>query len=174
MTDQYGLADHHCFACGGTNPIGMHLDIVLGDGTARTEWVAGPDFVGWSDRVHGGLLATVLDEVMAWAPSSDDAWAVTSSFTVRFHSPASPGESLRVVAWVDGKRRRIYSTRGEVRGPDGRLVAEASGTYLGASPTQKTELKRRYGYRPIATKTTHATSAKPTTASAVSRGGADR
>ena len=150
-------ADHHCFACGATNPIGMHLQIDLGEGEASADWSPGADFVGWSDRVHGGLLATVLDEVMAWAPTSDDAWAVTSSFTVTFHSPASPEEALRARGWVESRRRRIYSVRGEVRGQDGRIVAEARGTYLGASPSQKAELKRRYGWRPGATDATYAT-----------------
>ena len=35
----------------------------------------------------------------------------------------------------------------EVRSGE-RLVAEATGTYLGASPTQKAALKERYGWRP--------------------------
>jgi acyl-coenzyme A thioesterase PaaI-like protein len=144
---RYGFADHHCFACGNTNPIGMGLTIELGDRRASTTWVPGPDFVGWSDRVHGGLVATVLDEVMAWASGADDAWAVTSSFAVKFYSPASPGESLRAEGWVESQRRRIYEIRGEVRAGD-RLVAEATGTYLGASPSQKAELKHRYGWRP--------------------------
>jgi acyl-coenzyme A thioesterase PaaI-like protein len=147
VVSAYGFADHHCFACGSTNPIGMSLKIELGDRRASTTWIPGSDFVGWSDRVHGGLIATVLDEVMAWAPSSDDAWAVTSSFTVRFHAPVSPGERLRADGWVEGQRRRIYDVKGEVRAGD-RLIAEASGTYLAASPTQKAELKRRYGWRP--------------------------
>jgi acyl-coenzyme A thioesterase PaaI-like protein len=125
----------------------MGLKIELGDRRASTTWVPGQDFVGWSDRVHGGLVATVLDEVMAWASGAEDAWAVTSSFTVRFHSPASPGESLRAEGWVESQRRRIYEIRGEIRA-GGRLVAEATGTYLGASPSQKAELKRRYGWRP--------------------------
>ena len=141
-------ADHHCFACGSTNPIGMGLQIELGEGRAATTWSPGADFVGWRDRVHGGLIATVLDEVMAWAPSSDDAWAVTSRFAVRFHSPATPGETLRAAGWVASRRRRIYEVAGEMRAADGRLVAEATGTYLGASPSQKAELKRRYGWRP--------------------------
>lgn len=144
---RYGFADHHCFACGDTNPIGMGLRIELGERRASTTWVPGADHVGWSDRVHGGLLATVLDEVMAWAPSSDDAWAVSASFAVRFHQPVSPGEELRAEGWVESQRRRIYEVRGEVRSGD-RLVAEATGTYLGASPTQKAELKARYGSRP--------------------------
>ncbi|HJT64079.1 MAG TPA: PaaI family thioesterase [Candidatus Limnocylindria bacterium] len=145
---RYGFADHHCFACGDTNPIGMGLRIELGERRASATWVPGADYVGWSDRVHGGLVATVLDEVMAWAPSSDDAWAVTASFAVRFHHPVRPGEELRAEGWVESRRRRIYQVRGEVRSGD-RLVAEATGTYLGASPTQKAELKARYGWRPM-------------------------
>ena len=80
---RYAFADHNCFACGGQNAIGMRLEIELGDGTARTEWRAGADYVGWEDKIHGGILATLLDEVMAWAPSSYDSWAVTAE---RFRS----------------------------------------------------------------------------------------
>lgn len=145
---RYAFADHHCFACGGTNPIGMRLHIELGEGTASTTWVAGEDFVGWSDKVHGGIIATMLDEVMAWAPSSFDSWAVTAEMTIRYRSPAAPGEELRAEGRVVERRRRIYDVRGEVRGPDGRLIAEGSGRYLGASPTEKAALKERYGAAP--------------------------
>ncbi len=152
---RYAFADHNCFACGDKNPIGMRLHIELGEGTASTTWTAGKDYVGWEDKVHGGLLATLLDEVMAWAPSSYDSWAVTAEMNIRFRSPANPGETLSARGWVDKRRRRIYHVRGEVRGPDGRLIAEAQGRFLGASPTQKAALKERYGIP--ATETTQAT-----------------
>lgn len=142
---RYAFADHNCFACGTTNPIGMQLQIELGDGTARTEWTPGHDYAGWEDKVHGGLLATLLDEVMAWAPSSYDSWAVTAEMNIRYRSPADPGERLVANARVTDRRRRIYRVHGEVRGADGRLVAEADGRFLGASPTQKAALKQRYG-----------------------------
>ena len=142
---RYAFADHHCFACGSTNPIGMKLEIEFGPGTARARWTAGADYVGWSDKVHGGIIATLLDEVMAWAPSSFDSWAVTAEMTVRYRSPASPGEELVAEGRVVERRRRIYEVHGEVRTADGRLVAEGSGRYLGASPSEKADLKRRYG-----------------------------
>jgi uncharacterized protein (TIGR00369 family) len=145
---RYAFADHHCFACGHTNPIGMRLEIELGEGSARTEWVVGEDYVGWSDKAHGGIIATLLDEVMAWAPSSFDSWAVTAEMSVRFRSPASPGERLVATAKVVERRRRVYRVAGEIRGPDGRLVAEGSGRYLGATPSQKAELKERYSVPP--------------------------
>lgn len=142
---RYAFADHNCFACGGTNPIGMHLAIELGDGTATTTWLPGPNFVGWEEKVHGGLLATLLDEVMAWAPSSFDSWAVTAEISIRYRSPANPGEPLTARGWVTERRRRIYQVRGEVRGAADRLVAEAHGRFLGASPSVKAALKARYG-----------------------------
>jgi uncharacterized protein (TIGR00369 family) len=142
---RYAFADHNCFACGGTNPIGMHLEIELGDGTATTTWTPGEHFVGWENKVHGGLLATLLDEVMAWAPSSFDSWAVTAEMRIRYRSPANPGEPLTASATVTSRRRRIYEVHGEVRGADGRLVAEADGRFLGASPSEKANLKARYG-----------------------------
>jgi uncharacterized protein (TIGR00369 family) len=126
----------------------MRLHIELADGYARTAWTVGDDYVGWSDKAHGGIIATLLDEVMAWAPSSYDSWAVTAEMTVRYRSPASPGEELVAEGRVVERRRRIYEVRGEVRGADGRVVAEGHGRYLGASPAAKTELKARYGVAP--------------------------
>lgn len=145
---RYAFADHNCFACGLENPIGMRLHIELGEGTAAARWTAGEHHVGWSDKLHGGIIATLLDEVMAWAPSSFDSWAVTAEMTVRYRSPAMPGEELRAEGRVVQRRRRIYDVRGEVRGGDGRVIAEAHGRYLGATPSEKSELRERYGLAP--------------------------
>ena len=142
---RYAFADHNCFACGRDNAIGMRLHIELGDGTARTTWVGGDDFVGWSDKLHGGIIATLLDEVMAWAPSSFDSWAVTAEMSVRYRSPAMPGETLEATGRVVERRRRIYrvTRRGARRGrpPRGRGLRR----YLGAAPSEKADLKARYG-----------------------------
>ena len=89
--------------------------------------------------------ARIVGEVMAWAPSSFDSWAVTAEISVRYRSPANPGEELTAKGWVTERRRRIYQVRGEVRGSDGRVVAEGHGRFLGASPSVKAELKARYG-----------------------------
>ena len=128
----------------------MRLRIELLEGEARTSWTVGEHHVGWSDKAHGGIIATLLDEVMAWAPSSFDAWAVTAEMHVRFRSPATPGERLEARGWLTQRRRRIYDVAGEVRGDDGRLVAEGTGRYLGAAPGQKASLKDRYGVAPDA------------------------
>jgi acyl-coenzyme A thioesterase PaaI-like protein len=73
---------------------------------------------------------------------------VTAEMTIRYRSPAAPGEELLAEARVVERRRRIYEVAGEVRGPDGRLIAEATGRYLGATPSERAELKARYGIGP--------------------------
>ena len=37
---RYAFADHNCFACGETNPIGMHLHIELGEGRRQHDLAA--------------------------------------------------------------------------------------------------------------------------------------
>ena len=44
--------------------------------------------------------------------------------------------------------RKCAGVVGEVRGADDRLIAEGRGRYLGASPTEKAQLKDRYGQAP--------------------------
>jgi acyl-coenzyme A thioesterase PaaI-like protein len=70
---------------------------------------------------------------------------VTAEMNLRYRSPANPAEQLTAEARVTSRRRRIYHVHGTVRGEDGRLIAEADGRFLGASPSVKRELKERYG-----------------------------
>ncbi len=142
---RFEIAPHHCFACGTLNTHGLHLDLHVERGRSWVELTYEGRFQGWDGIAHGGILATILDEVMAWAPASHDAWAVTAEMHVRFRSPANPGERLAATGRVIEKRRRIYRVDGEIRGADGRLVASATGRFLGASPTEKGSLKDRYG-----------------------------
>ena len=143
--DGYTFEPHRCFACGELNEHGLHLAIHADPEHAWTETILEQRFQGWEAVAHGGIVCTLLDEVMAWAPSSFDSWAVTAEMSIRYRSPANPGEPLTARGWVTERRRRIYQVRGEVRGEDGRLIAEAHGKFLGASPSVKAELKARYG-----------------------------
>ena len=134
---RFAFADHHCFACGEDEPDRDAASISSSaKGTARTEWLVGEDYVGWSDKAHGGIIATLLDEVMAWAPSSFDSWAVTAELSIRYRSPAAPGQTLprceraRRAAPSPDLRRVLARSAARTTGwwPTGR------GRYLGASP----------------------------------------
>jgi len=58
---------HFCFACGTDNPIGLHLHFYRLGNAVCTDITLGKYHEGWQDIAHGGIISTLLDEVMSWA-----------------------------------------------------------------------------------------------------------
>ena len=56
---------HECFVCGPDNPIGLHLVFRLEDDACVSEFTPGPNHVGYPGVVHGGMIYSALDDVMA-------------------------------------------------------------------------------------------------------------
>jgi acyl-coenzyme A thioesterase PaaI-like protein len=138
---------HHCFACGTLNTNGLRLDLHLEPGRAWTDVRLDRRFEGWEGVVHGGIVCTILDEVMAWSLVAQDAWGVTARMAVEFRSPIAVGTIVHAEGEVVDERRRLFRTRAGIHGPDGDLVATAEGTYLAARDAEKRALQERYGLR---------------------------
>lgn len=117
--------DDMCFACGKRNPIGLKLDFWFEDENYVTEFEVKPEHQGWTGIVHGGLLATALDETMARLLWEKDLNAITGRINVRYHRPVKIGERVRVRARLTKQRSRLVETEAEAALPDGTLVAEA-------------------------------------------------
>lgn len=86
------IDDHLCFVCGPENPQGLRLRFRKGEGSAEAEVVFPAFLQGWQGTVHGGALATVLDEVMVQAAMSVDIRCVTAEITVTYKKPAATGK----------------------------------------------------------------------------------
>lgn len=82
--------------------------------------------------MHGGLIATVLDEVMVWGCAvATRNFAFCAELNVRFLSPVRPGEELVAVGELAANRKgRIFETKGSLRDTSGKTLAEATGKYL--------------------------------------------
>lgn len=121
-----------CFVCGLENPAGLQLRFETDGEIARSTFAFRPDHVGFRSTVHGGILATVLDEIMVWSIGvQKKRFAYCAELTVRYVSPARPGESLVATGRLTLDRRgRIYETEGDIRRPDGQVVATATGKYM--------------------------------------------
>ena len=142
----FRIRPHNCFACGELNEIGLHLQLILEPERCRTELVMPSRFEGWEGIIHGGILCTILDEVMAWALVVHDNWGVTARMSIDFRRPVSVGQSIRAEGWIKEARRRIQVTAGRIIDTEtGVELATAEATYVAASETRKRELKERYG-----------------------------
>ena len=131
-----------CFVCGDQNTSGLQAKFFEDGGQAITELVAAPGFEGYHGIFHGGVLASLLDEVMIKAILSRGVFAVTAEITVRFRHPVSIGEKLRITGKIVSQRGRIYTTEGAAVGSDGTVFATAAGTYLEAREDLKSRLVR--------------------------------
>lgn len=142
------VTDHHCFGCGRLNEHGLQLDLFpdpAGDGVyaafvppSRTE--------GYTGMVHGGIITTVLDEVMAWTMARHGIWAVTGQLTTRYRKPIELGEATTATGYLIRDRGRVIETRGEIRRDrDGALLADATATFIRVPATQAEAWQARYG-----------------------------
>jgi acyl-coenzyme A thioesterase PaaI-like protein len=82
------LAGHDCFACGTNNPIGLKLDFYRQGNSICSDVVLNRNHVGWQNMAHGGIISTLLDEVMSWTVIYfRKAFAVTRRMHLRYLKP---------------------------------------------------------------------------------------
>jgi uncharacterized protein (TIGR00369 family) len=138
---------HNCFACGELNVHGLQLKLHLEERRSWTEFVPDDRFEGWRGVTHGGIIATILDEVMAWALVAEDNWGVTARMAIDFKRPVPVGTCVRAEGWIVRNRRRLVDTAGQIVDSNGTLLATAKAVYVAANEERKREMMARYGVR---------------------------
>ena len=145
---RFEFAEHNCFACGTLNTNGLGLVLHLEHERSWTGVVLDRRFEGWEGIAHGGIVATILDEVMAWSLVAGDNWGVTARLSVDFRRPVPIETPVRAQGWVTRARRRVVDTAARVVDEStGLELATATGVYVAAGAARKRELQERYGFR---------------------------
>jgi uncharacterized protein (TIGR00369 family) len=106
--------------------------VASGEGNATVEMKATDDMTNHSGFVHGGMISTLADSAMGLSVRTLKPGVVRSmSFDLKlsFISAAKIGETLRATGRVIHAGRRTVVTECRVEGKDGKLVANASGTF---------------------------------------------
>jgi acyl-coenzyme A thioesterase PaaI-like protein len=106
--------DGMCFCCGSKNPIGLKLQFeMLPEGRMRTEWTPRREHQGFKDIVHGGLVATLLDEVMIRLLYALGIRAVTAELSTRLLRPMRAGKRYRFESWLVEDKGRVVTAQAE-------------------------------------------------------------
>jgi uncharacterized protein (TIGR00369 family) len=139
---------HRCFACGELNTHGMQLQLHTSPDGSWTELRVDPAFQGWEAVVHGGIVCTILDEVMAWAVIGQGTWGVTARLNVAFRKPIRTGQAIRAEGRVVQHDRRAVRAEGRViDAASGEILATGESTFVAVPADQLERLKTRYGMR---------------------------
>jgi acyl-coenzyme A thioesterase PaaI-like protein len=114
-----------CFVCGKKNPGGLRLSFQIDKErqTMKTIFVASPVFQGYDGIVHGGILSTLLDEVMAKLSYELGYHTVTGSLEIKFRKPAPILEPLSVCGEIIEAKARIVKAKAHIAREDGTILA---------------------------------------------------
>jgi uncharacterized protein (TIGR00369 family) len=121
-----------CFVCGESNASGLKIRFETDGELARARFVPRPEHIGFKQTVHGGILATLLDEIMVWACAiRTRRFSYCAELMVRYQSPVRPGEEVFLMGeLVANRRNKLFEAKGEIRDAAGRLLTSGTGKYL--------------------------------------------
>ncbi|MBL3538156.1 PaaI family thioesterase [Aminivibrio sp.] len=124
-----------CFVCGSPeeNRRSLGVEIYWNEEENRTEITIRPDITwcGYDGVVHGGIIASVFDDAMAWAVRKTiDSWAVTGEISVRYLRPVREGKEYVVEGRVGRLSGRKITTAARMADDSGKTVAEATALFI--------------------------------------------
>lgn len=123
--------DHMCFVCGKQNGAGLQLEFeLIGDDRIRTEFTPLKRFQGWKDVLHGGIIATILDEVMVNGAYLRQIMAVTTKLQITLRRPVAIGERVVFYGQILKQGARTVNMKAWAEGENGTIVAEATGLLM--------------------------------------------
>lgn len=119
-----------CYGCGQDNPQGLRMVFAhLPDGSAECLYTAPTHLAGAPGVIHGGVQATLLDEVMGHAVhlsgADPDLDIATVDFSLRYRRPAPVGVPLTVRGRLVRAEGRDFFVRGEIVSPSGEVLTSA-------------------------------------------------
>lgn len=123
-----------CFICGMDNPIGLKAQFYnMEDGSVMTKFQYREEHQSFPQRVHGGLIATMLDELglrALWAKGSEERFGVTLSMESKFRKPVPYNEILIGKGLVKKETSKFITIDTEIFNTSGDLLANAEVKYI--------------------------------------------
>ena len=118
---------NHCFGCGRDNPIGLKLDMKMEGDHCVAYFTPKAEHESYGDRMHGGLIMTLMDEVMGnYLFLNTGIPAYTGKMETRFRTPVLIGETVKVICREIRRKGPLSVMEARVLHEDGTVAAEAT------------------------------------------------
>ena len=125
-----------CFGCGAENPIGLHMHFQTDEEKMYSFITVPTTMAGWDTTVHGGILSTIMDEIMGWSVIYLlERIGVTKTMTVEFKKPLYVGAELIAVGSIQEVRSsREVVVLGEIYNQDHVLCVRTTAVFATMTP----------------------------------------
>ena len=122
---------NHCFVCGPGNPIGLDVRFRIEDEVCRAEFTPDGRHTGYRNVTHGGILFSLLDDVMANWLWLKGIKSFTAKADIRYRAELPIGTAVRLEGRLLKRRGRLAQMQGKViQQADGAVVAQATGSFM--------------------------------------------
>jgi acyl-coenzyme A thioesterase PaaI-like protein len=124
-------AANHCFVCGPSNPLGLKVTFHLRGDVCVGEFTPGQDHRGYDTLTHGGILFSLLDDVMANWLWLQGYQCFTARADIRYRAHLPIGTPVRLEGRCTRRKGRLALMEGKViRQDNEEVVAEATGSFM--------------------------------------------
>lgn len=128
---EFTFRENKCFVCGLQNEDGLQLRFEKNsEGTSKARCVFAEKYQGYDNIVHGGLIAAVLDDTMAYAIMGLGLMPVTAEMKIRYKKPTRVGEEITLEGKVTKVGRKMVEVEAYAKGPDGEVRVHAEGKFV--------------------------------------------
>lgn len=122
---------YNCFACAPSNPCGLKMEFYEDGDDIVSLWTPGDNYQGWLDTLHGGIQATLMDEIGGWIIARKfQTSGMTTNLNIKYKKPIPTGKNvtIEIRGRVKEVKRMFVFIEAEIR-YDGEVRSSAEMTY---------------------------------------------
>ena len=122
---------NRCFVCGPGNPIGLNVRFRIENDVCRAEFTPDGRHTGYREVTHGGIIFSLLDDVMANWLWLQGIKSFTAKADIRYRAELPIGTTVNLEGRCVRRKGRLVQMEGKViQQADGVVVAEATGSFM--------------------------------------------
>lgn len=136
-----GIPGYNCFGCCDKNPIGLKMKFSEHEDHVSSEWIANADFQGYHNVLHGGIQASLMDEIAGWTIFvKANTGGVTARLEVKYKKPVVlDNKPILLKCYLVDLNKRIARLKVELFNSDGENCSVAEVDYFVLSPEMARE-----------------------------------
>lgn len=137
-----GTEGYDCFGCSPGNPVGLHMEFYEDDDSVVSFWKPSEHYQGWVGTMHGGVIATLIDETCGWVLFRKLQTAgVTTRLDVHYKKSISASESMLTIrARIKEQRHGLVFIHATIKNANAELCVEADSVYYAMNQEKSREM----------------------------------
>lgn len=133
---------YNCFGCSPDNPIGIHMEFYENRDEIISFWHPQTQYQGWVDTMHGGILATIIDETAGWVVFRKlQTSGMTTKLELKYRKPVMTTEpQITVRGHIVEQRRNLVTINVSIENSKGETCVEGRATYFAFDKAKAAEM----------------------------------